>query len=55
MTASALENHLNALENKVDELLAVFQSRSPPDHKETVNNQEAGKEQDEVNSDERSH
>lgn len=55
MTASALENHLNVLESKVDELLAVFQSCGPPDHEETAKDQETGKGQDELSSDERSH
>lgn len=55
MTASALENHLNALESKVDELLAVFQSHGPPHHLETAKDQETGKRQGELNSDERSH
>lgn len=54
MTASALETHLNALESKVDGLLAVFQSCGPPDQEETAKEQETGKRHEELISDERS-
>lgn len=54
MAASALETHLNALESKVDGLLAVFQSCDPPDQEEAANEHETGKRHDELNPEERS-
>lgn len=54
MTASALENHLNALESKVDELLAVFEGDGPPHYERTAQDQVTGRGQDEVKTDERS-
>lgn len=55
MTASALENHLNVLESKVDELLAVFQTHDMSQHDESTKNQDTGTSQDELKSDDRGH
>lgn len=49
MTASALENHLNDLESKVDELLAVFE-HGQPFQEGTAQGQETGKGHDKVKS-----
>lgn len=54
MTASALENHLNELESKVDELLAVFEEHGQPFQVETAEDQETGKDHEEVKSGEQS-
>ncbi|KAJ5195154.1 uncharacterized protein N7498_008592 [Penicillium cinerascens] len=43
-TASALEAHLNALEGKVDELLAIFDSQSSPREDVITRNQKQNKE-----------
>jgi hypothetical protein len=44
-TASALENHLSALEGKVDELLAFFEGQSSDLEQTTSRGEHQGKEQ----------
>lgn len=56
MTASALEQHLDALESKVEELLSVFEKDDKDDtsqHEETTPDQDVDQHQDELKHEER--
>lgn len=56
MTASALEQHLDALESKVEELLSVFEKDDKDDtsqHEKTTPDQDVDQHQDELTHEER--